>query len=114
MLEKYDLTFDIACNYRHLKNIIKFISQCTNVKFVLDHIGKPNIKGHLFEPWDKDIKKLSHLPNVWCKISGLLAEADHQNWAKEDLKPHIDHAIECFGFDRVLYGSGLLPKNCTS
>ena len=78
ILEEYDLSFDIVCNYRHLENIIKLVSQCSKVKFILDHIGKPNIKDNVFEPWSSNIKVLSQLPNVWCKMSGLVVEADHQ------------------------------------
>jgi L-fuconolactonase len=56
------------------------------------------------DPWMTEVRTLSEVPNVWCKISGLVTEADHQRWTKEDLKPYIDHVIECFGFDRVMYG----------
>ena len=104
ILEEYDLRFDIACNHRHLKNIAAMVSRCPKVKFVLDHIGKPDIKGRVFEPWSKDIKTLSELPNLWCKISGLVVEADHKNWTREDLKPYIDHVIKCFGFERIMFG----------
>ena len=56
------------------------------------------------DPWRAEIKTLSEFPNVWCKISGLVTEADHRHWTREQLKPYIDHVIECFGFDRVMYG----------
>ena len=74
------------------------------VQFILDHIGKPDIKNKLLDPWRAEIKTLSEFPNVWCKVSGLVTEADHENWTREQLKPYIDHVIECFGFDRVMYG----------
>ena len=74
------------------------------VSFILDHIGKPDIKGGVREPWATHLRAMAALPNVVCKISGMITEADHQAWKQEDLKPYIDHVIDCFGFDRVLYG----------
>jgi L-fuconolactonase len=104
-LADYDLTFDICIYHFQMANAIKMVEQCPQVNFILDHIGKPDIKTGRLEPWQTEIKQLSELPNVWCKISGLVTEADHQLWTKEDLKPYIDHVIDCFGFDRVMYGS---------
>ncbi|MCB0110786.1 MAG: amidohydrolase family protein [Caldilineaceae bacterium] len=104
MLADYNLRFDICINHTQLANTIKLVAQCPNVPFILDHIGKPDIKNQLFEPWRQEIEQLAGFPNVWCKISGLVTEADHANWTREDLKPYIDHVIESFGFDRVMYG----------
>ena len=87
-----------------MANTIKMVAQCPDVQFILDHIGKPDIKHGLLDPWRAEIKTLSELPNVWCKMSGLVTEADHANWTKEQLKPYVDHVLECFGFDRVMYG----------
>lgn len=103
-LPDFDLEFEICISHIHLANAIKMVRQCPNVQFILDHIAKPDIKNRVFEPWRREIKALSEFPNVWCKVSGLVTEADHQRWKKEDLKPYIDHVIECFGFDRVCYG----------
>ncbi len=104
LLPRYDLSFDICIAHFQMANTIKMVAQCPNVQFILDHIGKPNIKNNLMDPWRAEIKTLSEFPNVWCKISGLVTEADHQHWTREQLKPYIDHVIECFGFDRVMYG----------
>ena len=104
-LEEFGLSFDICIYHRHLANTIQFVKQCPNIQFILDHIGKPNIKDQLFEPWKREIKELSEFPNVSCKVSGLVTEADFETWTGEALKPYIDHVIECFGFDRVIYGS---------
>lgn len=103
-LAAYNFSFDICIFHPQLANTIKMVQQCPNVKFILDHIGKPDIKNHLLDPWRAEIKQLASLPNVWCKVSGLVTEADHQQWTKEDLKPYIDHVIASFGFDRVMYG----------
>jgi L-fuconolactonase len=103
-LPEYGMSFDICIAHVHMANTIKMVRQCPDVQFILDHIGKPDIKNQLFEPWGREIKELAQHPNVWCKISGLVTEADHQRWTREDLKPYIDHIIDCFGFDRVIYG----------
>ncbi len=87
-----------------MANTIKMVQQCPDVRFILDHIGKPQIKNHLMEPWRSELRQLAQLPNVWCKMSGLVTEADHQKWTPADLRPYIDHVIDCFGFDRVLFG----------
>lgn len=103
-LTAFGLHFEICISHIQMANTIKLVQQCPNVRFILDHIGKPDIKNAVLDPWRQEIKTLAQMPNVWCKISGLVTEADHQNWKKEDLKPYIDHVIESFGFDRVMYG----------
>jgi L-fuconolactonase len=104
LLANYGLSFDICISHSQLANTIKLVAQCPNVQFILDHIGKPDIKNHLLDPWRAEMKTLASFPNVWCKVSGLVTEADHQQWTRDDLKPYIDHVISCFGFDRVIYG----------
>lgn len=104
LLARHDLVFDICIFHHHLPNAIKMVKQCPEVRFVLDHIAKPAIKAGEFEPWGRNLKELAALPNVTCKISGVTTEADHKTWTREQLKPYIAHAIECFGFDRVMYG----------
>jgi L-fuconolactonase len=104
LLAPYDLVFDICVFHHHLPNVIKMVRQCPEVRFVLDHIGKPAIKAGEIDPWRRDLKELASLPNVACKISGVTTEADHKNWTREQLRPYIAHAIETFGFDRIMYG----------
>lgn len=104
MLTDYNMSFDICISHVHMANAIKLVSQCPNGEFILDHIGKPNIKDQLFDPWKKEIRELSKLANVFCKISGLVTEANFSNWTIEDLRPYFDHVIECFGFDRLMFG----------
>ena len=81
------------------------VAQCPEVRFVLDHMGKPGIKAGLFEPWAAQLRELSRFPNVACKISGVITEADHKTWTREQVKPYITHAIDCFGFERAMFGS---------
>ena len=99
-----DFSFDICVKHHPLENTIRFVRQCPDVRFILDHIGKPDIKNRLFTPWKAQIETLAAMPNVWCKMSGLVSEADQASWTREDLKPYIDHVIESFGIERVMYG----------
>jgi L-fuconolactonase len=104
LLPRYDLVFDICVFHRHMPNVIKMVQQCPEVRFVLDHIGKPGIKAGISDPWRQHMKELAAFPNVTCKISGVSTEADHKNWTREQLKPYIAHAIDAFGFERCMYG----------
>ncbi|HEY3340930.1 MAG TPA: amidohydrolase family protein [Anaerolineae bacterium] len=104
LLPEYGLTFDLCIDHRHLPNTIELVRRCPNTTFILDHIGKPDIKHHQLDPWRAGIKTLAGFPNVWCKMSGLVTEADHQHWTRDDLKPYIDHVLGCFGFERTMFG----------
>ncbi len=103
MLPEYGLSFDICISYIHNVNTIKFVEQCPEVSFILDHIGKPNIREGILDPWRDEIRQLSRFPNVFCKVSSLATEADRTKWTIEDLKPYADHIFDCFGFDRTVY-----------
>ncbi len=104
LLAPHDLAFDICVFHHHLPNVIKMVEACPEVRFVLDHIGKPAIKEGLLDPWRENMKEFAAHENVYCKISGVANEANHKSWTREELKPYIAHAIECFGFDRAFYG----------
>jgi L-fuconolactonase len=104
MLADYGMSFDLCIAHTQLAQTLRMVAQCPEVSFILDHLGKPDIKGQVWEPWATEMKALSEYPNVVCKISGMITEADHEKWTPEDLKPYVDHVIGCFGFDRVLYG----------
>jgi L-fuconolactonase len=104
ILPEYGLSFDLCIDHRHMQNAIELVRQCPDTSFVLDHIGKPNIKEHVLDPWRANMQTLAGFPNVWCKMSGLVTEADHQHWTRHDLKPYIDHVLACFGFERTMFG----------
>ncbi|MCF3931907.1 amidohydrolase family protein [Acuticoccus sp. M5D2P5] len=104
LLAARDLSFDICVLHHQLGAVIEMVRRAPNVRFVLDHIGKPGIKAGLKEPWWSEIETLAGFDNVWCKISGVVTEADHQAWTREEVRPFIERTIECFGFDRVMYG----------
>lgn len=103
-LEEYDLHFELCISHVQLENTIELVKKCPNIRFVLDHIGKPDIKNGIDEPWKSQIKILSQMKNVSCKLSGLVNEAKHHEWTKEELHPYLQHTIDCFGVDRVMYG----------
>ncbi len=105
LLSTYELSFDLCIVHAQLENTIRLVRQCPQVSFILDHIAKPDIKGGVLDPWRGQMRALAKLPNVSCKISGLVTEADHEKWTREQLRPYIDHVIECFGFDRNMFGS---------
>jgi L-fuconolactonase len=104
LLHAHGLSFDLCVSHLQLANTIQLVRQCPDVSFVLDHIGKPNIKERLLDPWRAEVRELSRMENVDCKLSGLVTEADHAAWKASDLRPYIDHVVDCFGFDRVMFG----------
>ena len=113
-LEKYNLSFDICVLARQLPVAINLAQKCPGVSFILDHCGVPEVKDQRLDPWRERIRELSKFPNVSCKVSGLVAYADPANWKADDLRPFVDHAIECFGWDRVMFGSDWPVCNLTA
>lgn len=105
LLADYDLTYDLLLFERHLPTAIKLVKQFPEQKFVLDHISKPRIKEQAFEPWESDLKELADLENVWCKLSGMVTEADWNRWTPEDIVPYIYLTLEMFGANRCMIGS---------
>jgi L-fuconolactonase len=103
-LKDFDLSFDICIDHRHMANILKFVEQVADVTMILDHIGKPDIKGGVMQPWARQLRELATFPNVTCKISGVATEAEHQHWTQDQLIPYIQHALDAFGFDRLMFG----------
>jgi L-fuconolactonase len=104
ILPEYGLSFDLGVFNQHLKNTISLVRACPDVSFVLDHIGKPDIKGRMGEPWRAEIRELAAMPNVVCKVSGMVTEAAPDTWTVEDLRPYVTHVLEAFGEDRVMFG----------
>ncbi len=104
-LARYDLTFDLCFLARQLPLACQLVRHCPNIQFVLDHCGVPDIAGEALDPWREDIRKVAALPNVACKISGVLAYCSPDNATAEAVRPYIEHCIETFGWDRVVWGS---------
>lgn len=103
-LPAYGFSFDLCIVHEQLADAITLVRACPDVSFILDHIGKADIKGGGLEPWSTRLRELAALPNVVCKLSGMVTEADMDNWTPADLQPYVDHVLECFGPDRVMYG----------
>ena len=104
-LKDYNYTYDLLCYHNQLKAIIKLVDQVPNQPFVLDHCGKPNIKSKNIKTWSEDIRTLAQNPNVSCKLSGLLTEADWFDFTEQEIFECFDIIFEQFGIDRILYGS---------
>ncbi|KAA0989015.1 amidohydrolase family protein [Dyadobacter aurulentus] len=104
-LVAFDFTYDILIYQNQLKEAFNFAVKLPNVHFVLDHIAKPLIKNGEIKPWADDIRQLAELPNMSCKISGMVTEADWQNWEKADFRPYLDVVFEAFGTERLMFGS---------
>jgi L-fuconolactonase len=101
----YNYVFDLCIRAHQLPATTDLVRACPNVRFVLDHLGKPDIKAGQLDPWRSHLSDLAALPNVVCKLSGLVTEADHAAWSIHDLRPFVNHMINVFGPDRVLWGS---------
>src|SRR6267143_984184 len=105
MLEEFDLTYDILIYPRHLPVAAEFVARFPRQRFVLDHLAKPPIKSGDLDSWACGIRELAQAPNVFAKLSGLVTEADWQNWKPEHIIPCLDVAFECFGPSRLMIGS---------
>lgn len=102
---RFGLPFDLCIGHRQLASATDLVRRCPDVSFVLDHIAKPPIASGGREPWAAEMRALAALPNVVVKISGVVTEADHRAWTRDDIRPYVDHTIDCFGFGRVMFGS---------
>lgn len=96
-------TFDLCATHDQLEEVVELAQRVPGTRLVLDHCGKPDIAGARLDPWRGHIRELAALPHVSCKISGLLTEAG-VDWTEEKLLPYVDHVVEQFGVDRVMYG----------
>jgi len=105
MLEEFELAYDILIYTKHLPTAASFVERFPRQRFVLDHLAKPPIKSGEVDEWARGIRKLSSFPNVFAKVSGLVTEADWQDWKPQDLRPYLDVAFECFGPSRLMMGS---------
>jgi len=103
-LAKFNFTFDLCIVHSQLPAVTQFVARCPEVFFVLDHCAKPAIRDQNLDPWRRHLRELAALPNVACKISGLVTEANPVRCGAPDLQPYVRHALDCFGFDRVLFG----------
>ena len=103
-LANYDFSFDLTVRAPQLPAAIELVDACPDVQFVLDHLGKPRIRDGAFDPWAQILAALAERPNVVCKLSGVLTEADPEAWTVDTVRPYIEEALAQFGAERVLFG----------
>jgi len=104
-LKAMNLTYDMLILERQLEEAIRFVDRHPDQTFVVDHIAKPRIKDGIIKPWRRHMAELAKRPNVYCKLSGMVTEADYSNWTEEQLKPYFDGALQTFGPGRLMLGS---------
>lgn len=104
-LARYDYTYDLLIYPQHLSVAEKFVKHFPGQRFVIDHLAKPFIRQGLIDTWAQQLRKIAQYPNVYCKLSGLVTEADWQQWKRLDMVPYLEVALEAFGANRLLFGS---------
>lgn len=105
VLEKHGVPFDLLFYVRHLPHAVTVARAVPDLPLVIDHLSKPRIKDHAFEDWEPHFRAAARMPNVYCKLSGMVTEADWQNWTADDLRPYVEIALDCFGPQRCMFGS---------
>ena len=104
-LVRRNLSFDFLAKPANLPFIPQVMDQIPDLRAVVDHIAKPLIEDHVVEPWLSDMRKVASINGMHCKISGMVTEADLQNWTIDDLRPYVHHVLGMFGADRLMFGS---------
>ncbi len=104
-LASQSLTYDLLVHTRHLPHVKTVAESCPELSLVVDHMAKPPIAGGQISQWLRELKAVAMFPNVYCKLSGLVTEADHSAWKPDDLRPFVESALELFGPTRLLFGS---------
>ena len=105
LLKNYQFTYDILVYSSQLPTVLRFIELFPDQRFVIDHIGKPHIKNGKNEQWKNEMKQIAKHPNIYCKLSGMVTEADWKSWTVADFQPYIAIVLENFGTERVMFGS---------
>lgn len=100
-----DFPFEFLTYTRHLPYVLQALEAVGPLRAVVDHISKPEIRDRKLEPWKQLMALIAQHENVYCKLSGMITEADHRHWSAQDLRPYIEHIIDCFGWGRVIFGS---------
>lgn len=98
------LSFDVCVKHHQLASVIDLVRECPGTQFILDHAGKPDVRGRRLDPWREQIATLAWFPYVACKLSGLVTEADPAAWTIDDLRPYTDHLLARFGARRLMFG----------
>ena len=104
-LQEFNFSYDILIYPRQLPAAIELVEKFPKHRFVLDHLAKPSIRSGEIQIWAQHLRTLATNPNVYCKVSGLVTEADWKNWRNADFEPYLDIVFEAFGPDRIMFGS---------
>jgi predicted TIM-barrel fold metal-dependent hydrolase len=106
LLGDLGLSYDICIRPGELGDAAKLVDACLGTRFILDHCGNGNVKASAADraQWKKDMEALGKKKNLVAKVSGIVASADRGKWSADDLAPLVNHTIECFGWDRVMFG----------
>ena len=105
LLEEFGLAYDILVFPRHLSAVVEFVEGFPRQRFVLDHLAKPEVRRGEIRSWERDLRALAAFPNLTCKLSGLVTEADWRGWTADGIRPYLDAAFQAFGPDRLMIGS---------
>jgi len=105
VLEKHQVPYDLLFYVKHIHHAPTVARACPNLPLVIDHLAKPEIKSGRIEYWAEHLRRAAAYPNVYCKLSGMVTEADWTHWKPNDLKPYIETALDAFGAERCMYGS---------
>lgn len=104
-LSRYDVSYDLLVHTRHLKHVKRVAESCPELSLVIDHMAKPPIASGEIKEWAQGLKEVAVYPNISCKLSGLVTEAEHASWRTEDLRACVESALEFFGVERLMFGS---------
>lgn len=105
ILAKHHVTYDLLVHTRHLKHVKTVAESCPDLRLVIDHMAKPPIASGEVDEWARELKDVAAYPKIFCKLSGLVTEANLTTWSKDDLRPFVDRALESFGPQRMMFGS---------
>jgi L-fuconolactonase len=105
ILQKHQIPFDLLFFVKHLKHAATLAKELPGLPMVIDHLAKPRIKDQALDDWLDNFKAAAKFPNVYCKLSGMVTEADWINWKPSDLKLYVETALEAFGPERLMFGS---------
>ncbi len=105
LLKDFDYTYDLLVYHHQLPSLLKFIEKIPENRLILDHIGKPDIKAKNYSKWKENIFELAQHPGIYCKLSGMITEANYSTWKYDDIVPYMDAVGEAFGAERICFGS---------
>jgi L-fuconolactonase len=105
VLQKHQVPFDLLFFTQHLKHAATLAATLPDLPMVIDHLSKPKIKDQNIHDWSLELRRAAKFSNVYCKLSGMVTEADWEKWKPADLKPYVEIALEAFGPERCMFGS---------